>query len=204
MAVKPTCLKLATVAAVIVAAIVSSSCSDFVRSSRSPTQLIINQILVASATSSAVPTLFVSGPLVSDVISGTGTIFNDYGQVTLRAILRDQGTPGVAPTPTDVNDVTITRYRVVYRRSDGHNVPGVDVPQSFDGAFTVTVPAADTATGVFELVRHVAKSEAPLVVLRTNPVVITMIADVTFFGRDQAGNEVSVTGSVQINFADFG
>ena len=30
-----------------------------------------------------------------------------------------------------------------------------------------------------------------------------MIAEVTFHGRDQAGNGLSVTGSVQINFANF-
>ena len=189
-------------AMVVMATILSSGCGEFVRSSRSPTQLIINQILVAPG-AGAVATSFVNGPLLSDVQANTGTIFDDFGQVTLRAMLRDQGSPGVAPTTTTVNDVTITRYRVTYQRSDGRNTPGVDVPFSFDGAVTFTVPAGSTAAAVFELVRHVAKAEAPLVVLRTNPVVITMIADITFFGRDQAGNEVSASGSVQINFANF-
>src|SRR5688572_3346073 len=185
----------------VIAALVSSSCGEFVRSSNSPTQLVINQILVAAG-SGTVATSFVSGPLLSDVQAATGTIFDDFGQVTLRAILRDQGLPGgVAPSSTAVNDVTISRYRIVYSRSDGRNTPGVDVPFPIDGAMTVTIPIGGSAAGVFELVRHVAKAEAPLVVLRNNPVVIAMIADVTFFGRDQAGNEVSVSGSVQINFA---
>ncbi len=39
--------------------------------------------------------------------------------------------------------------------------------------------------------------------VRNSFVVLTVIADVTFYGRDQAGNAVSATGSVQINFANF-
>ena len=185
-----------------IAVLLSSGCGDFVRQSRSPSQLVINSLLAASG-SGTVPTAFVSGPLLSDVVAATGTIFDDFGQVTMSAILRDQGTTAV--TPTAVNDVTITRYRVVYRRSDGRNQPGLDVPYSFDGGMSVTVPAGGgaTVTTVFELVRHVAKAEAPLLALRSSAVVLSTIAEITFFGRDQAGNEMSVTGSVQVNFANF-
>ena len=34
-------------------------------------------------------------------------------------------------------------------------------------------------------------------------VAISTIADVTFYGRDQVGNEVSVMGSISVNFADW-
>jgi len=34
--------------------------------------------------------------------------------------------------------------------------------------------------------------------------VISTIAHVTFYGKDQNGNEVSVTGSISVNFADWG
>ena len=71
------------------------------------------------------------------------------------------------------------------------------------GAVTLTIPANQTGTGVIELVRHVAKLEAPLFVLGSSPEVLTMIAEVTFYGRDQAGNDVSASGNVQINFANF-
>ena len=54
-----------------------------------------------------------------------------------------------------------------------------------------------------ELVRHVAKLEAPLFVLGSSPEVLTMVAEVTFYGRDQAGNDLSASGNVQINFANF-
>ena len=81
---------------------------------------------------------------------------------------------------------------------------GVDVPFAFDGAITTTIPANGTTTATFELVRHVAKDEAPLAALASNPAIITTIADVTFFGRDQVGNEVSAAGSILIDFGNFG
>ena len=61
--------------------------------------------------------------------------------------------------------MTISRYHVAYRRSDGRNAPGVDVPFAFDGAGTVTVTDKDAAMA-FVLVRTQAKLEAPLKNLR--------------------------------------
>jgi len=49
----------------------------------------------------------------------------------------------------------------------------------------------------------VAKLEAPLATLRTGETFISTIADVTFYGQDQAGNELSVTGSIGITFGNF-
>ena len=183
----PTFRTRAGAAAVVIAAVMFSGCGEFVRQSQSPSQLVINSLLTASG-SGTVATTFVSGPLLSDVVASSGTIFDDFGQVTLSAILRDQGTPAV--TPSAVNDVTITRYRVRYVRSDGRNVEGADVPHAFDGGLSLTVPAGGTtpAAAVFELVRHIAKAEAPLLALRTNAVVLSTIAEVTFLGRDQAGH----------------
>jgi hypothetical protein len=147
-----------------------------------------------------VPGSFTGAPLLSDVgnLRIGESVFDDFGQVTLRAILRDPGDPGAPTMPSPLNDVTVRRYRVRYR-----GVPGETVPQGFDGAVTVTVPVGGTAVGVFELVRHVAKMERPLVALAADATVLTIIADVTFFGHDQAGNALSVTGSVQINFGNF-
>jgi hypothetical protein len=141
--------------------------------------------------------------LSSDIPGPNETVFNDLGEVTLRNILRDPGTPGFAATPSELNRVTVTRYRVVYKRSDGLNREGIDVPFAFDGAFTLSITGNETAVGVFELVRHDAKLEPPLAILGTNLRVLTAIAEVTFYGHDQAGNEVAVTGAVQVNFAAF-
>ena len=93
---------------------------------------------------------------------------------------------------------------MVYRRADGRNTPGVDVPYAFDGAATGTVPLTGTMTLGFQMVRNQAKQEPPLVQLATNGLFISTIADVTFYGRDQVGNDVSVTGSMEVDFANFG
>jgi hypothetical protein len=102
-----------------------------------------------------------------------------------------------------VNSITITRYHVRYVRADGLQTEGVDVPYAFDGAATVTVSNTASTVG-FQLVRVVAKEESPLVQLKNSPSFITVIAEVTFFGQDQAGNEVTVVGKIQIDFGNFG
>jgi hypothetical protein len=66
------------------------------------------------------------------------------------------------------------------------------------------VPANGTSTLTFELVRHAAKVEAPLVQLVSSPTFLTAIAEVTFYGRDQVGSEVSASGLIQVDFGNFG
>jgi hypothetical protein len=139
-------------------------------------------------------------PAPCTAISPCPTIFSDSGQASISLFMKDTL---VSPTPN--NQVTLNRYTVKYRRNDGRNTPGVDVPFSFEGAVTVTVAILGGSTGVgFEIVRHAAKEESPLVQLRSNRDVITTIADVTFYGKDLVGNDVSVTGSIQIDFGNFG
>jgi hypothetical protein len=117
----------------------------------------------------------------------------------MRLIMKDVGT---APSP--VNGVTITRYRVTFRRADGRNTPGVDVPFPFDSAVTFTVAPGTVATATFELIRHTAKLEAPLAALgQSVGLVFATVADVTFFGHDQGGNELSASGSIGVQFANF-
>jgi hypothetical protein len=128
-------------------------------------------------------------------------VFNDLGQVVLRLVPKDVIN---TTSPSTNNAVTITRYRVVYRRTDGRNTQGVDVPYAFDGGVTGTVSPQGTATLAFELVRHTAKKESPLVQLIENPTIIATIAEITFYGQDQVGNDVSATGMLQVNFGNFG
>jgi hypothetical protein len=169
----------------------SVSCGDVVRQGRSPVYLIMNSLQAASG----------GNPLLSDVLT-TGAVFNDFGEAVLRLGMKDIGTPANPTTPTSNNAVTITRYRVEYQRSDGRNTQGVDVPFAFDGAATATV-ALSTTTVTFEMVRHVAKQESPLVQLIQNPQIISTIANVTFYGRDAVGNELSIMGSMHIEFGNF-
>ena len=172
---------------------VSSACGEFTREGRAPVVLVVDHLIVGDDE---------QGTLLSDVITKNST-FNDMAEVEMRLILKDPGPPGVNVGPSLLNAVTITRYRVEYRRSDGRNTQGVDVPYSFDSALTFTVPSDGSATGVFQLVRHAAKEEAPLKALANNLDIISTIAYVTFYGHDQAGNDVSATATIGVDFGNF-
>ncbi len=163
----------------------AASCGTVARTGSSPVYLIVDSI---TASQGAAPGSTSSAGnvsvLQSDVITN-GSIFNDTGSAVLQTAMKDV-TGTFAPSTN--NDVTITRYHVSYRRADGQNTQGVDVPYAFDGAATGTIPAGGTITLGFELVRHDAKMEPPLAALATNPQIITTIADVTFYGHDTVGN----------------
>jgi hypothetical protein len=179
---------------------------------RSPSYLVIESIQGASG---AKPASF-TGTLDSDVVTNVKTtvggeevlaptVYEDYGQAKLRMALKDVGSAGSVTSPTAANEITVTRYRVDYKRSDGRNTPGVDVPYGFDGAATATI-STNGSVLTFVLVRAQAKLEAPLKALRNGggAIVISAIAEITFYGKDQNGNEVSVAGSISVNFADWG
>lgn len=202
--------RLAGFAAIVAASV---SCGDLVRQGRSPVFLIIDQLTglrggptggTASGTLTSDVITFVTSPPPCSSAAPCATVFGDNGQVQIRSAPKDVTAAGTPSAPTTNSDVTITRYRVVYRRSDGRNTQGVDVPYAFDGAATGTVPAGGSLQLGFVLVRNTAKQEAPLVQMVSNPTILTTIADVTFYGRDQVGNDISVTGSIQIDFGNFG
>lgn len=181
-----------------VLALASVSCGDMAREGKSSSYLIIG---VLEAASGAEPGTF-GGDLRSDVLTVVDTvptIFNDLGRVQLVLALKD---PLSLTGPTSANFITIDRYRVEYIRSDGRNTQGVDVPYTFDGAITGTV-SDDTTLG-FTLVRHQAKIEAPLGALASNGVLVSTIAEITFYGHDQTGRAVSVTGRISVHFGNFG
>jgi hypothetical protein len=196
---KATIRRTVALAAMSGLAILGAGCSDTVREGRSPSYLIIDKL---EATQGNDTTL--TGQLSSDVIT-KGTVFEDRGDATISLGLKDIGAAGSTAAPTQNNFVTLTRYHVEYRRADGRNTPGVDVPYPFDGASTATI-AGDAVAVNFVLVRVQAKLESPLVNLvgQGGAQVISTLADVTFFGKDQTGNDVKVTGSISVNFADWG
>jgi hypothetical protein len=190
----------------------SFGCGEVARTGRSPAMLILDSLEAAQgAEDDQFTTNLLSDvqTLVQTQVNGqtitVPTIFNDLGRATFRLALKNPGVPTSPLGPTTLNEITITRYRVNFVRSDGRNTPGVDVPYGFDGAFTLTVPATGSAQAGFDLVRHQAKAEPPLrnLVGGGSARFISTIAEITFFGRDQAGNEVSVTGSINVNFGDW-
>jgi hypothetical protein len=136
--------------------------------------------------------------LLSDVITSSG-VWNDVGSANIGVVMKN-----VTLAPTTNNLVTLSRYHVSYRRTDGRDTQGVDVPFAFDGAVTATIAAGESGSVGFELVRHIAKRESPLVELGVSLNIINTIAEVTFYGQDQVGNDVSVTGQMLIDFGNFG
>lgn len=198
--------RLAVAAACVIA---TTSCGgELLRTGRGPVFLSITQLSGARGNS---PGEFTNNLLsdvetlvdvtVGGVTTKQPTIFNDLGRVTLRV---DAKNTDAVTSP--LNAVTMTRYRVVYRRSDGRNNPGTDVPYPIEGGISLTIQSGSTGQVVFDLVRHAAKLEPPLRQLRSagGRIFISTIAEITFYGRDQNGNEVQVTGMMDITFGDFG
>lgn len=176
--------------ALTLACMTLSSCSEMVRTGQASSYLVISTLTGGSQGDTTVE---------SDVISNDGTVFTDTGQVTLLLQMKDP--TGAGPSPN--NAITLTQYRVEFIRSDGRNTPGVDVPFPFTSGVTATV--AGSSTVGFTLVRLQSKEEAPLRALRFGggAGIISTVARITFYGHDQTGREVSVTGNLDVTFADW-
>lgn len=181
---------------IVILTLAATSACGQVNTGRSPSYLLIDSMLAAPGGRGS-GTL--SNTLQSDVLTDGG-IYEDFGSVNLRVELKDATSPS-GPT----NSVTVTRYHVSFRRSDGRNTQGVDVPYAFDGGATATITAGGTQPLRFVLVRAQAKTESPLAALRGGggSIFISTLADVTFYGQDQNGNQIAVTGTISVNFADW-
>lgn len=203
-----------TAALIATAALSATACGDVSRTGQSPVYVVLEELVAtqgnkATGGGSSTKMHILTSDVITNVTSPAPcapdspcpTVFNDIGTATLSIAAKDifNGTD-----PTSNNAVTFNRYHVSYTRADGRNTPGVDVPYGFDGAATITVLPGAKAGLTFELVRHVAKQETPLVQLRANNAIITTLADVTFYGQDQVGNDVVVKGTIQIDFGNFG
>jgi hypothetical protein len=189
-------VRLAAAAGLTLAAIGAAGCgSDYQRQGDSSSYLVIEQLFVGTETSN-------TARYNSDVAGDNGTVFEDMGIVQFSAAMRDVTNPN---TPTANNRITVDRYHVEYKRSDGRNTPGIDVPWAFDGAITTSLAPGETVTVPFVLVRVQAKLESPLMNLRFagGADVISTIAEITFYGHDQAGRSTVVKGLVSVNFADW-
>ena len=188
-----------TLLAILVVA--SASCGEMTRQGTASSFLAVETLEAASG---AEPGEF-GGDLASDVITvvaGTPTAFADIARVNFVLMLKDPGTVNIPNTPGPNNAITVDRYHVQFIRADGRNTPGVDVPYPFDGAFTLTV--FDRAEAAFTLVRVQAKREAPLSGMVNNGIRLSTIAEITFYGHDQTGREVSTVGRIGVNFNNWG
>lgn len=189
----------ALVALALGGAVALTACSKVMRTGQSPSYLIITTLEGSPGVDGTFGTTLASDVLNVNETTGRASIAQDNGRVTLTLAQKDP----LGPAPTATNSVTIYQYRVEYIRSDGRNTQGVDVPYAFTSAVTATVDGV--ASIPFTLVRIQAKQEAPLSALAFGggANTISTIARVTFYGRDQNGREVSVTGNIEVNFSDW-
>lgn len=143
---------------------------------------------------------------------------NDDAVVTISLFRKNPSVTNSSP----LEDVRLETYQVRYLRSDGRNVEGVDVPNRITGALNSILIHAPSGTGeaeadvVINVVRHVAKREAPLINLigvlptATRSIslpgqgIITTVAEITIFARQVTTREpLQATGRFQVTFADF-
>lgn len=174
-----------------------TACADLARTGSGPSYLIMDAVQATAGGGTAT----LSASLDSDVLVN-GIAVLDRGQASIRVEMKN-ALSTTAPSP--LSAITLNRYRVRFRRTDGQNREGIDVPFGFDGGTTATIRVGNSGVVVFDLVRPQAKQEAPLrnLVGGGGLIRISAIAEVTFYGSDQAGNEVSVSGTIDVRFADF-
>jgi hypothetical protein len=187
------------------------SCGDVVRQGKAPVIVVVDTMEAASGAEPGNMGGFLLSDvqtLVSQTVDGESVrvpvIFNDVAQATMRLIPKDAGTGAVNLNPTPWNAVTINRYRITFLRADGRNTPGVDVPFAIDGAVTATLTPSPTVVP-FEIVRHQQKLEQPLRSLASfgGRLFITTIAEITFYGADQVGNDVQAKATMNVSFSDY-
>jgi hypothetical protein len=184
-------MKTASRIALMLALGLAGCTADYVKTGNAPVLLIIAG--------------FSKNPLSSEVLL-QGSICPDVVNVAVAARAKN---PGVT-VPQVPQAVLLNRYEVSYYRSDGRGVQGVDVPYSISGelAAAIDVKTSGTDDVPVEVVRRQAKMEPPLIQLRVDnnagqAFIITMFAKVTIYGHTVAGQDVSASASMQIDFADF-
>ena len=134
------------------------------------------------------------------------TVFQDAGRAVFHMQLKDPGSVENPIFPSPSNTITFTHYHLNYRRTDGRNTPALDVPYGFDGGMQLAIVGGNVSIGQLTLVRLEAKEEAPLKALigGGGAIMISTIAEITFYGTDAAGRSISVTGYINVDFSDWG
>ncbi len=174
-------------------AVACASCApDYVTGNSAP----VNLYIAAVATGSG------GTVLDSDVRNGVDSSFICPDFAVVSVAVRNKN-PGF-PAPNVPSAVIVNSYEVRYFRTDGRAVEGLDVPFRITGNLTMAVDVANSGTSdiPIEIVRRQAKMEPPLSTI-FQTAVLTTIAEVTLYGDTIAGQRVSASGRIQVDFADF-
>jgi hypothetical protein len=187
--------KILSLTVIISAILLLSACNPVENKSKSPSLLIVENLLGKDIDGKAV------NYLQSDVVTNS-TVIADVATATLRAETLD---PAPLLGTSLYSDILVTRYTVSYSRTDGRNVPGVDVPYPFEGSLSALVKVGTTTTFAFVIVREVAKLEPPLIGLVDGGAegVLQTTAKIDFYGHDMTNNNVKATGYLAVYFANY-
>lgn len=135
-------------------------------------------------------------PFQSDVLT------NGYGEddvvtVTFKSESRTATDDPTAPRTSPLNTIIFHTYHVTHQRSDsGPN------PPDFTAGMNLTVPPDSEPQVDIVIVRAFDKHRSPLEELRDDGEIFTT-SSITFYGEDGYGNDISVSGSLAISFANF-
>jgi hypothetical protein len=149
------------------------------------------------------------GDTFGDVVNDDGTVADDRVEVEFVARLK----ASTDPTAPELQEIVIERYEVTYRRTDG----GSSTPAGMQRAMTAKVPVTPNGSGAdrtltvtLTLTPGSQKLEPPLSHLispgfdpDTGNTSIQTDATLTFYGTTIAGDRVSVSGGIGIQFANY-
>jgi len=112
--------------------------------------------------------------------------------------------PSGGDGPSQYNNVTLTGYTIDFTLPDGTGTAGTDVPNSVEGVCsTLLIEIGKTVSVTFAAVPAELKSAAPHPGWVGSTTEHTIIAHVTFIGRDGSNHEVKTTGQLTIVFSDY-
>ena len=137
-------------------------------------------------------------PFQSDVLTN-GYAADDVITVTLQCDFRaGEDSPTAPDSGASVFDtITFRSYHVGHQRSDG----GAN-PSDFTAGLTLSVAPDNEAEVSIVVVRAFDKNRSPLEELRDDGEIFTTTT-LTLYGQDGYGNDVAVSSSIAISFANF-
>lgn len=173
------------------------SCDTINSGNRSPSVLLVTR--VTGHTDGGETADF----LQSDVFDNPpGTYVADIVSATLEAKLKEPET--LAFGPSYQNRIFIHSYDISYTYIDSTaGIAAGSCPENFTGRLSVGIDIDSSIEVQFVIVREQAKVDTPLTSLQVSLDLLQVLATITFYGEDIAGNPVQATGYLTIYFADY-
>jgi hypothetical protein len=137
-------------------------------------------------------------PLQSDVLTdgyATDDVISIEFTSVFRALNNDDPTAPDGPSPFDT--IVFHSYLVTHRRSDGGPNPA-----SFTGGLSLSLEPDSEGEINIVVVRAFDKHRSPLAELRDDGEIFTT-SILVFYGTDGNGNDIEVSGSLTISYANF-